>query len=57
MAKMGRPKVEKPKNKMIGLRLSEEEYERFKKYAESKGMTVTSVLYAKVNEILASKAV
>ncbi len=57
MAKMGRPKAEKPKNKMIGLRLSEEEYERFKKYAENKGMTVTSVLYAKVNEILASKAV
>ena len=57
MARTGRPKVENPKNKRVCLRLSEDEYERFKKYAENKGMTVTSILYAKVNEILASKAV
>ncbi len=57
MAKMGRPKVEKPKSKMVGVRLSEEEFERFKEYAEKKDMTVTSILYEVINEMLEGNTV
>ena len=34
MAKMGRPKVDKPKDYKVGIRLSDDEYARLKRYAE-----------------------
>lgn len=44
MAKMGRPKSANPKNNFIGLKLTEEEASRLKKYASKHDMTISQVL-------------
>ena len=41
MAKMGRPKSDSPKLKSIGVRLSDEEYEKLQKYASAHHLTIT----------------
>lgn len=57
MAKMGRPKAEKPKVRTIGIRLSEEEYARLKEYAENHKTTVTEVLHSGMYRMLEEKVV
>ena len=44
MAKMGRPKSENPKNKVIAFKQTEQEAARLKEYASRHNMTITEVL-------------
>jgi len=44
MAKMGRPKVDDPKLKIVGVRLSGEDYTRLKEYTRKHDMTMTEVM-------------
>lgn len=44
VAKMGRPKSENPKNTLMGLKLTEQEAAKLKKYAFKHDMTITQVL-------------
>jgi hypothetical protein len=44
MAKMGRPKVDDPKLKIVGVRLSGEDYARLKEYTHKHDMTMTEVM-------------
>lgn len=52
MAKMGRPKAVEKKTRTIGIRLSEDEYERLKKYAAEHKSTVTKVLHKGMEIVL-----
>ncbi|MEE3482290.1 MAG: ribbon-helix-helix domain-containing protein [Lachnospiraceae bacterium] len=42
--KAGRPRSANPKNVNVGLRMTDEQYQKLRAYAESKGMTVSKVL-------------
>ena len=44
MAKMGRPKSDNPKRKVIGLKLRKDEEMKLREYASRHGMTLTEVL-------------
>ena len=44
MARTGRPKVENPKRHLIGLKLTDSEFEQVKEYASRHNMTTTQVL-------------
>lgn len=44
MAKTGRPKSGNPKKNFVGLKLTEEEASKLRKYASRHGMTITQVL-------------
>lgn len=44
LSKMGRPKLEKIKDRIVTVRMSDEEYEKLKAYAESHKMTVTELI-------------
>lgn len=44
LAKMGRPKSDNPKKIVVGLKLTEEEAVKLKKYASKHDMTITQVL-------------
>ncbi|MBD5532861.1 MAG: hypothetical protein HDQ98_11825 [Lachnospiraceae bacterium] len=44
MAKVGRPKADITKEKVISVRLKPEDYDRLKEYADSSEMTVTEVV-------------
>lgn len=44
MATMGRPKSDSPKMKSVGIRLTEEEYEKLRKYAADRNLTITEAL-------------
>lgn len=44
MAKMGRPKCDNPKQRNLGVRVSEEEYIKLKQYAAEHNLTITQVL-------------
>lgn len=44
MTKMGRPKSDSPKLKSVGIRMTDEEYEKLKKYASEHDLTITEVL-------------
>lgn len=52
MSKMGRPKAEVTKDKIITMRLTIEKYEKLKKYAQSHNLTVSKVLEHGVDIIL-----
>lgn len=41
---MGRPKSISPKLKSVGIRLTDEDYEKLKKYASTHDLTITEVL-------------
>ncbi len=43
MTKMGRPKSDNAKKKVLSIRLSDETYEKLLKYAEENQMTLTEV--------------
>jgi len=44
MAKMGRPKSEFPKQRSLGIRVTEKEYEKLKAYASKHNLTITEIL-------------
>ena len=44
MGKIGRPKKDSPKLKSVTIRFSDDEYEKFVKYAASHNMTMTQAL-------------
>ena len=50
MAKMGRPRAEKPREHTLSFRLKEEEFSQIKDYAERCDMTMTQVIEKAVNE-------
>ena len=52
MAKMGRPKSDAPKLKTISLRVTENELQELKNYADSHGMTITQLLHTSVMLLL-----
>lgn len=52
MAKMGRPRAEKPREHTLSFRLKEEEFSQIKDYAERCDMTMTQVIEGAVKEYL-----
>lgn len=44
MAKMGRPKLDEVKDKVITMRVSPDEYKTIKEYAQTHNLTITQVL-------------
>lgn len=52
MAKLGRPKAEKLKGKILTVRIEPETYEKLVKYAESRGETVAEVMRAQIQKVL-----
>lgn len=44
MARMGRPKVDEPKTKTIGIRVTHNEYRVLKEYALKHDMTMTEMM-------------
>ena len=51
MAYMGRPKIDNPKQKSIGIRMSDEEREKLLQYASEHGKTITEVVQEAVNKL------
>ncbi len=52
MAKMGRPKAEKPADKKVTIRLNGEEHELLLEYTKNHNMTMTQVVKMSVLEKL-----
>ena len=52
MAKAGRPKQEIIKDKIITMRVTPEEYEKMKQYAQANHLTITQVLQKGVEKLL-----
>ena len=44
MGKMGRPKLSETRNKIVTLRLTEEEYQKLKGYSEIHQQTITNTI-------------
>lgn len=55
LAKMGRPKVENPRDKRVMIRFTEEEYHKLEKYAAEKNFTITEAVRNGVCKMLDSK--
>lgn len=51
MARMGRPKSDNPKQKSIGIRMSDEEREKLLRYASEHDKTITEVVQEAVNRL------
>ncbi len=45
MAKLGRPKAETPKDKLVGIRFTSAEYERLQKYAAEGNLTISEYIH------------
>ena len=52
MAVMGRPKSEDPKDKRVNLRMTTEQYERLKEYADKLGVSITDAVSASIEETI-----
>ena len=52
MAKMGRPKVDKVKEKTITIRVTEEEHAAISQYAKSQDKTITQIVKQGVEFII-----
>ena len=52
MAKMGRPKVDKAKEKTITIRVTEEEHAVISQYAKSRDKTITQIVKQGVEFII-----
>jgi len=52
MAKMGRPKVDKVKEKTITIRVTEEEHAVISQYAKSRDKTITQIVKEGVDLII-----
>ena len=55
MAKMGRPKAEKPLEHRVTVRFSEEEFQKLEKYATRKNLTITQTIRKGVNKLFESR--
>lgn len=55
MAKMGRPKLDMPKNKIVTFRLLPQTYDKLTEYAANNNLTVTEAIHEGV-EMLFEKA-
>ena len=49
--KGGRPKADDPKNKMVTLRLTAEQYSRLEAYSKQKSLTKTQVILAGLEKV------
>ncbi len=52
MVKTGRPKSDNPKAFKVSSRLNQEEYERLKKYASIRNLTISQLLRQKILEMI-----
>ena len=52
MAKMGRPKTDDPRQKSLGVRVTNDEYKVIKEYATTHDMTITETLLKGVKELM-----
>ena len=52
MAKIGRPKADVTKEKIVSVRMKPEDYKKLKEYANSSNMTVTEVVQKGISMIL-----
>lgn len=52
MAKMGRPAVEKPKDKRVSMRVTEKDYQRIVAYAEKQEITVAELISRAVEDYI-----
>ena len=52
MARMGRPKAEAPKLNTLSMRVTDEELQELKEYADSHDMTITQLLKTGVELLL-----
>ena len=52
MARMGRPKKDETKEKSIGIRLSNENYEQVVQYASEHRLTITQVVQRALERLL-----
>ena len=55
MAKLGRPKSDVIKDKVVSVRLKPEEYVRLKEYADSLHIKITEVMVNGIKEIIFDK--
>ena len=53
MSKMGRPYAEKPRNKNVGIRFTDEEHKKLVAYCEKHDQTITQVVVSAVMEHIA----
>ena len=56
MAKMGRPKVEDPRKRSIGVRLTNGEYKTIKEYAASRNLTITETVLLGIRNLIGEPA-
>ena len=56
MAKMGRPKVEDPRKRSIGVRLTNDEYKTIKEYAASRNLTITETVLTAIRVLIGEPA-
>ena len=56
MAKMGRPKTDDPREKSLGVRVTNDEYKVIKEYAKEHDMTITETLLKGVKELIKEPA-
>ena len=56
MAKMGRPKAEDPREKSIGVRVTNDEYRVIKEYASEHKMTITEAVLTGIRNLMAEQA-
>ena len=52
MSKMGRPKSDDPANHFVNVRMTEDRFQRLKKYAELYNQTMTEIVVTAVEEYL-----
>ena len=55
LAKMGRPKAEKPRNYRVSVRLTEEEYRKLKACADKNNLTITQAIRNCILKMIDSK--
>ena len=55
MAKVGRPKSDITKEKVVSVRMKSEDYDRLKEYADSSEMTVTEVVRKGISIVLSDE--
>lgn len=55
MAKMGRPKSDTIKDKVVCVRFLPAEYARLKEYAEKHNQSVSQVIHNSIDEIISKK--
>lgn len=55
MAKMGRPKTDRPKKNRVTVRFDDKEYQKLKRCAEEINLTITETVRKGVEEMLVSR--